>query len=150
MGRNRLLNAAVVGCVLLAGCFHQVVATGLPAGETKVEKPWTSTWIWGLVEAKPIDVRTQCPNGVAYVASKFTVMNWVGAAVTLGIWYPWTVTVTCAGGGRASLDASTTQVHLGDSSAEALDRAAKIARVTGEPVAIVWDVSTPGQPEGTR
>ncbi len=79
----------IAGCAMLGGCFHQVVSTGLAPGATKVEKPWTSTFIFGLIEAKPINVQQECPRGVAFVESKFTVMNWLGTAVTFGIWYPY-------------------------------------------------------------
>ncbi|MBC7895776.1 MAG: hypothetical protein H7066_10190 [Cytophagaceae bacterium] len=143
------LGAAVAACVLLSGCYHQVVSTGLAPGATTVKKPWTSTWVFGLIEAKPINVRAECPGGVALVASKFTVLNWLGAAVTLGIWVPWDVTVTCAGG-RASLDASTLQVPLGQSPAASLALAAQMSREHGAPVAVVWETSSTTQSEVSR
>jgi hypothetical protein len=123
--------------MVLSGCFHQVVATGLAPGQTKVDKPWTSTFIFGLVEAKPIDVRQQCPGGVAFVESKFTVKNWLGAVVTLGIWYPWHVTVTCASGGRASLDPGILVLPLNASDKPVHD-AAVLSRARGATVALVW------------
>ncbi|MCC6317177.1 MAG: hypothetical protein IT361_05740 [Gemmatimonadaceae bacterium] len=131
----------IAACVLLSACWHQVVNTGLAPGATVVDKPWTSTWIFGLVEAKPINVRAECPSGVALVASKFTVMNWLGAAVTFGIWVPWHVTVTCAGG-RAAIDPGMIQVPLGTSPNDALHRAADLSRERGEAVALVWDVAS--------
>ena len=137
-------------CVLLAGCFHQVVSTGLAAGTTRVERPWTSTWIFGLVEAQPIDVRQQCPDGAAFIESKMTFMNGLATLLTLFIWDPWSVTITCASGGRASLDPATTRLELGPSVTAALDLAARLARTSGQPVAVVWDVTNPGQAEGSR
>lgn len=136
--RKGMLVAAVM---LLSGCWHQVVATGLTAGSTKVDKMWTSTFIFGLVEAKPIDVREQCKSGVAFVESKFEVMNWLGAVITLGIWVPWHVTVTCASGGSASLPASIPTVAL-DGSDHALTDAVKLSRERGSAVALVWNVPT--------
>ena len=131
------LGLAVAGCTLLSGCFHQVVSTGLAPGTTKVEKPWTSTFIFGLVEAKPINVQKECPGGVAFVESKFTVLNWLGAAVTLGIWYPWDVTVTCAAG-RASIDPNMLTMPLGASPLTTVAEAARVSRDRGAPVAVVW------------
>ena len=136
--RRGVLFAAAL---LLSGCYHQVVATGLPAGTTKIDKPWTSTFIFGLVEAKPIDVREQCKSGVAFVESKFEVLNWLGAFVTIGIWVPWHVTVTCASGGSASLDASMPTVAL-DGSDHAFSDAARLSRARGSAVALVWNSST--------
>jgi hypothetical protein len=141
---------AAGACVLLAGCFHQVVSTGLAAGTNRVERPWTSTWIFGLVEAKPIDVRQQCPDGAAFIESKMTFMNGLATLLTLGIWDPWTVTITCASGGRASLDPTTTTLELAPSDPGALDVAARIAWTTGRTVAVVWDVTSHGQAEDSR
>ncbi|MEP7380517.1 MAG: hypothetical protein ABI910_02460 [Gemmatimonadota bacterium] len=138
----------VASVMLLSGCYHQVVATGLSAGTTKIDKPWTSTFIFGLVEAKPIDVREQCKSGVAFVDSRFEVLNWLGAVVTLGIWVPWHVTVTCASGGSASLDSAVPTIAL-DASVRSLVEAARLAREHGSPVALVWDPSTPA-PEVSR
>ena len=131
----------VAAALLLSGCYHQVVATGLSAGATTVDRMWTSTFIFGLVEAKPIDVREQCKSGVAFVDSKLEVLNWLGAAVTLGIWVPWHVTVTCASGGSASLDPTMPTVAL-DGSEHAISDAARLSRDRGTAVALVWDAST--------
>ncbi len=131
----------VAAALLLSGCYHQVVATGLSAGTTKVDKMWTSTFIFGLVEAKPIDVREQCKSGVAFVESKFEFLNWLGTVVTLGLWVPLHVTVTCASGGSASLNPAMPTVAL-DGSDHAINDAARLSRVRGSAVALVWDVST--------
>jgi hypothetical protein len=86
-----------------AGCFHQVVNTGRTPGTTVVDKPWVSTWLWGLVAAQPVDVRQQCPSGVAVITTEQSFVNGLVGAITLGIYTPQHVTVTCASGGTASL-----------------------------------------------
>lgn len=143
------LGVAVAACVLLSGCWHQVVATGLAPGATTVKKPWTSTWILGLVEAKPINVRQECPGGVAFVASKHTVPNSLAAMITLGIWTPVDVTITCAGG-RASIGADMIQVPLGQSTTESVALAARLSREQGQTVALVWEPASNVQSEVTR
>ena len=148
MKRRFGTGMAVAAVVLLSGCFHQVVATGLPAGTAKVDRPWTSTWIFGLVEAKPIDVRQLCSSGVAFVESKFTVGNWFGSLITLGIWTPRNVSVTCASGGSASLDPSMRTMPLG-STAMSLADAARLSIQSHAVVALTWDPSTPTS-EATR
>ncbi len=140
-------GGVVVAALVLSGCFHQVVNTGRPAGATKVEKPWTSTWIFGLVEAPPIDVRQQCSGGVAIIESKMTFVNGLASMLTLGIWTPLTVSVTCASGGRASLDAGMPTLPLG-TDADAVERAARLAHERATPVALVWEPTI--SPEVTR
>lgn len=84
-------------------------------------KGWVSTWMWGLVPAQPIDVRSECPSGVATIATQQTFGNGFLSMLTLGIWAPQSVTVTCAGG-RAELPAGTRVfVVAPEASAEAQD-----------------------------
>lgn len=149
MLRRVSMGMAVAGCVLLTGCFHQVVSTGMAPGTTVVAKPWTSTWIFGLVEAKPINVRQECPGGVALVASKMSFLNGLAAGLTFGIWTPQDVTITCAGG-RASLDASVIQLPLGEAVTESVALAARTSRERGVPVALVWEPTSTLQAEVSR
>ena len=95
--RYPLSTAMALGLVL-SGCFHQVVQTGRTPGTTVVEKPWTATWLWGIVPASPIDVTSNCPGGIATVETKQTFMNGLVGALTLGIFTPRDVKVTCAAG----------------------------------------------------
>ena len=90
--------ALALGLVMLPACYHQVVQTGRTPGPTTVEKPWTATWLWGIVPASPIDVTQNCPGGIATVETKMTFMNGLVTAVTLGIYTPRDVKVTCASG----------------------------------------------------
>jgi hypothetical protein len=87
------LTAALL---LSAGCFHQVVQTGSAPGSTDVDKQYVTTWLWGLVPAQEIDVRSQCPRGTATVTTEQSFMNGLVGALTLGIYTPQHVTVTCA------------------------------------------------------
>jgi hypothetical protein len=88
----------LVGTCLLAGCFHQIVQTGRTPGNTFVERPWTATWLWGLVQADEISVVAQCPNGVATVETQQSFLNGLVAGLTLGIYTPQEVRITCATG----------------------------------------------------
>lgn len=91
-------SIAVALGLAVSGCFHQVVQTGRTPGTTVVEKPWTATWLWGLVPASPIDVTTNCPGGIATVETKQSFMNGLVGVLTLGIFTPRDVKVTCASG----------------------------------------------------
>jgi Bor protein len=78
------------------GCFHQIVNTGLAAGPTVVDKPWDPGWLWGLIANDEVDVRKECPMGVATVVTEMSFVNGLAALVTIGIFTPQHVTVTCA------------------------------------------------------
>ena len=91
----------VVSAVLLSGCFHQIVQTGRTPGTTVVERPWTATWLWGLIAADEISVVAQCPNGVATVETQQSFLNGLVGGLTLGIYTPQEVKVTCASGSGA-------------------------------------------------
>jgi hypothetical protein len=140
---HRLRQLAALGAtVLLAGCYHQVVETGLPAGSTTITKGWHPTWIFGLVAATPIDVRSECPSGVAYASTRMTFANGLVGGLTFGIFTPHEVKITCASRGallpgtetvRVATEATPAAVH------EAVGRAAFQAFTTGRSVALVVD-----------
>lgn len=135
---------ACMAALVLTACYHQVVDTGLPAGETRIARPWTSTFIYGLVPATPIDVRSQCPEGVAIVDTQMSFVNGLVAFVTLGIYTPLSVTVTCSGRGTA-LGPSVRELRADgisdDALASSVNDAARLSRDSGTPVALVWSVS---------
>lgn len=88
--------AILVVTALLAGCYHQVVQTGRAPGPVVVSHPWTATWLWGLVPAEEINVTSQCPSGVATVETQQSFLNGLVGGLTLGIYTPRDVKVTCA------------------------------------------------------
>jgi hypothetical protein len=97
--RNRFTRRiAVLSALVLTGCFHQVVQTGNPAGATVVDRQFVATWLFGLVPAQPIDVRQQCPSGVATIETKQSFINGLVGVLTLGIYTPQHLRVTCASG----------------------------------------------------
>jgi hypothetical protein len=95
MPRKRWWSPLVLalGC---GACYHQVVQTGRTPGTTVVDKPWVSTWVFGLVPATEIDVRRECPSGIATVETETSFVNGLVGVVTLGIYTPQHARVTCA------------------------------------------------------
>ena len=79
-----------------SACFHQSIQSGLAPSTTVVEKQFVATWLWGIVPATPIDVRQQCPSGVATVETEQSFVNGLVGVVTLGIYSPQRLRVTCA------------------------------------------------------
>lgn len=111
MMRRRWLPVALVVLGSTA-CFHQVVQTGRPAGSTVIDKPWVNMWLWGLVAAEPMETRPMCPSGVAVVTTEMSFLNGLASAITLGIYSPAHVTITCSSGGRASLPTDATEIRI--------------------------------------
>jgi hypothetical protein len=137
MIKKRWASAALLA-LCTTGCFHQVVNTGRTPGTTVVDKPWVSTWLWGLVAAQPIDARQQCPSGVAAITTEQSFVNGLVALVTVGIYTPQHVTITCASGGTASLPRGAKEFQIpSNASAEQrttiMNQAVESAVETGAP-----------------
>ena len=109
---HRKLSSLAVGLALLTStaCYHAVVETGRSPGSTVVQKPWTATYVFGLVEAKEINVASECPNGVAKVETQMSFVNGLATAVTFGLYTPRTVTITCAANRTGALPAQALPV----------------------------------------
>lgn len=133
VGRAVLLTALFA---MASGCYRQVVNTGRAPSATIVNKPWTATWAWGLVPAKAIDVTQQCPGGIATVTTQLTVPNWFAQAVTVGIYTPRNVSVTCAQGtalrGLPTIDVADASSRA--SIETALRNAARLSEQMGQSV----------------
>jgi hypothetical protein len=88
----------LVAAVLLstAACFHQTMHSGLAPSSTVVEREFVATWLWGIVPAEPIDVRQTCTSGVATVETEQSFLNGFVGVLTLGIYSPQRLRVTCA------------------------------------------------------
>jgi len=93
--RKRWAALALVA-FLGTGCFHQIVQTGQAAGPTVIDKEWVPGWIFGLVANDEVDVRKDCPMGVAMVETEQSFLNGIVSLVTIGIYTPQHVRITCA------------------------------------------------------
>lgn len=83
--------------VALAGCYHTTVDTGLPPGTQTLEREWASSWIYGLVPPQVLETASRCPNGVAKMETQISFLNGLVGVLTLGIYTPMSLLVTCAG-----------------------------------------------------
>jgi hypothetical protein len=83
-------------CLTTSACFHQSFQSGLEPSTTVVERQFVSTWLWGLVPAKPVDTRQTCTKGVAQVVTEESFVNGLVGVITLGIYSPQHLRVTCA------------------------------------------------------
>lgn len=134
---KRLLIVAAL--FVTTGCYHATIDTGRTPSTKVVEKPFASSWIYGLVPPDILDVASDCPNGVARVETRLSFVNQVVRVVTFGIYTPMSIKVTCAeaGSADAGIDvivpegAGETEIH------EAFAIAAEQALREGRPT-YVW------------
>lgn len=96
--------ALVAAAVIASGCYHAIIETGRPASGQVIQRPWANSFIYGLVPPPVWEAGTSCPNGVSKVETLHSFLNSLVGSLTLGIYTPMTLMITCASGG--SSDAS--------------------------------------------
>ena len=87
-----LLTLLLVG----GGCYHATIETGATPSPTVIRNDFASSWIYGLVPPKTVSTASQCPNGVARVETQLSFVNGLVGILTLGIYTPMAILVTCA------------------------------------------------------
>ena len=101
-GMSRLV-ATIVAMSLFTGCasYHAVVKTGIDPGPRKVEDKWADSYIGGLVAPDHVEIGERCgEGGVAMVETKISFVNQLVSTLTLGIYSPMEIVVTCGGAGE--------------------------------------------------
>ncbi len=116
MSQSRIGLLLVFG-TLSVGCFHATIETDLEPSTRKIENKWASGWILGLVPPPTVETAERCPNGVARVDTERSFLNQIVSILTIGIYTPMSIVVTCAAGpsGEAAADQATLQVSPGAS-----------------------------------
>ena len=140
MGHKTALSG-IATALLLSGCYHATIQTGLAPSNEVIEKPWASGWVFGLVAPSPVETMSKCKGGVSKVETQLSFVNQLVAFPTLDIYTPMSIKVTCASGGHALIPADASRIDVGaDPSAaqlqDALTRAVEQAARSGQPVYI--------------
>jgi len=86
----------VIGAVLLAGCYHATIETGLTPSTQTIEKPWAHGFIYGLIPPSTVETKAQCAKGVAKVETQMSFLNMLASAITFSLYTPMDIKVTCA------------------------------------------------------
>lgn len=105
--RNRsTLLCALLACALSgAGCYKATFIRDAQAERGVEHDSWTSFFVFGLVGEQTLDVHEFCPNGrVAEVQTGANFGTGLVTALTLGIYAPRKVYVTCAADASARLE----------------------------------------------
>jgi hypothetical protein len=94
---------AIVAMLLtFSACYHATIQTGLTPSAQTIEQNWATGWIYGLVPPSAVETMQGCPSGVARVETQLSFPNQLVNILTLGIYTPMTIVVTCADGRGAS------------------------------------------------
>jgi hypothetical protein len=129
---------APAALMVLAGCYHATIETGATPSTVVIDQKFASAWVYGLVPPKIVSTAEKCPNGVSKVETQHSFVNQLVGFLTLGIYTPIQITVTCAALGSASSGATSQNVHATGTSRsareQALTRAVAQARATGKSV----------------
>ncbi|MFQ5571390.1 MAG: Bor/Iss family lipoprotein [Rhodothermales bacterium] len=133
--------------VVLAGCYHTRIETGLAPSALVFNKPFVSGWLYGLVPTKTVRMAAECPNGVAIVETEASFVNQLVWGLTMGIYTPMHVKVTCASESSRTGEARANpegEVHIPRSASmeevlEAFSVAADRAVSSDEPVLVLFD-----------
>lgn len=138
MGQRTALCAIAVA-LLLSACYHATIETGLAPSNEVVEKPWASGWVFGLVPPSPVETMSKCKGGVSKVETQLSFVNQLVAFLTLEIYTPMSIKVTCASGGRSMVPAGANRIDVGADPTpqqlqDALTQAVKQSARSGQPV----------------
>lgn len=151
--KSRFLVGALVLVVSIAGCYHASIDTGKnPSGQV-IKQSFASSWIYGLVPPKTVETAARCPNGVAKVETRLSFVNQLVGLITLGIYTPMEITVTCAEAMGADLDEVEADFELANDASpeqvrDAFALAARKAAKTGHVVYVRFGSETPSSGVG--
>jgi hypothetical protein len=103
-----LSRVAVIAATLVAtaACYHATIDTGAAPSNQVISKDWAAGWIYGLVPPNTIETAAKCPNGVAKVETQLSFLNQLVAFLTLEIYTPMQIRVTCAATRTADMSVS--------------------------------------------
>jgi hypothetical protein len=130
--------------VVLGGCYHATVTTGAPPSDEVIRKGFASGWVFGLVPPSTVETASQCASGVAQVETQLSFVNQLVGMLTLGIYTPMEIKVTCAAAASASAGGEAEVLHVSASAPtdvirSVLGAAAAASQAAGEPVLVVME-----------
>lgn len=133
------LGGLLVAVCVTADCFHATIETGRPASPETVDQAWASSWILGLVPPKTVEAAEKCASGVSKVETQLSFLNQLVGFLTLGIYTPMAIKVTCAAGGTAAAPTESPMLFVSTDADEtarrqAVSAAAQLSLAEGRPV----------------
>ena len=142
---NRLLRTALLATILatVTGCYHATINTDLTPSSQVIDMPWASSFVYGIVPPKTVEAAEKCTNGVARVETEISFLNGLVGILTLGIYTPIHIIVTCAEGGSASAAEGSAEIEVSaaadtEEKLDALEKAILLSHETRAPVYVVF------------
>lgn len=135
--RLRPALAILLAATSLGACYHATIDTGATPSTRTIERKWASGWIFGLVPPKTVETAAQCPSGVAKVETQLSFLNGLVSLLTLSIYTPMDIRVTCADGAPTGTALSVPDSASAGTWQAAILHAAEEARTTMSPVYLV-------------
>lgn len=133
MGKSPLAGLAVA-TFALTGCYHATIDTGLEPSARVYEKSFASSWVYGLVPPDLVEAGAECPNGISRVETQLTFVNQLVGFLTLGIYTPMSIKVTCAASMRSSTAIDITTDIDNDDLQQTFTDAANLSMAERRPV----------------
>jgi hypothetical protein len=115
----RKLLVSAVSFITVTACYHATVETGATPSPVVIDKEFASSWIYGLVPPNTVSTAEKCPHGVAKVETQHTFVNQLVGIITLGIYTPMQIRVTCASPTSAADDPAAQHVDAAGSTSAA-------------------------------
>lgn len=126
--RLKSLSALLPAALMLAGCYHATITTGATPSSVTIDNKWASSWVYGLVPPSTVETARQCPRGVARVETRLSFLNQLVGLLTLGIYTPMDIRVTCAEGAPVETSVMVPEGSPDSTWAGALGQAAERSR----------------------
>ena len=101
--KTKFLFVLVFCIIAISGCYTATIETELTPSNIMIENNWAAGWVYGLVPPKTVETAAKCPHGVAKVMTQLSFPNQLVGFLTIGIYTPMTIQVTCAQASEASL-----------------------------------------------
>lgn len=126
-----------------SSCYHAKISTDAEPSARVYNKPFASSWINGLVPPPEVKAAEECKNGVAMVETKLSFVNMLVGGLTLGIYTPMHIKVTCAAGSAMS-SINTEKLNIPKNSTEdaiieTFKKASDRAVETSQPVFVAFE-----------
>ena len=104
--RRKSSLVVALAVLVTSACYHATVETGATPSTTVIKKSFASGWIYGLVPPSTVETASKCPTGVARVETRLSFVNQLVSLLTIGIYTPMEIVVTCATAGSADAGSS--------------------------------------------
>lgn len=95
---RRSLLACVAVVAFTSGCYRVTVNTATPPSAGVVARPWSNSFVYGIVPPAPVSTAETCTGGVSQVITQRSFLNGVVSSLTFGLYTPIDIRATCGAG----------------------------------------------------